>query len=106
MSLLHDISRAAASALLTRHGDALLPLEAQIAVGVGYAALTRDGVPVYEADCFALEEAWSVREAERLAAAEPERDWRIHLVALRDERHYRRQGAGRWLLYARGYGLS
>ena len=74
--------------------------------GVGYAALTRDGVPVYEADCSAIEEAWSVRDAERLAAAEPDRDWRIHLVALRDERHYRRGGDGRWRLYKRGYGLS
>jgi hypothetical protein len=106
MSFVHDTLRATASALLTSHNDELLPLDAQIAVGVGYAALTRDGVPVYEADCLAIEEAWSVGEAERLAAAEPDRDWRIHLVALRDERHYRRQGAGRWRLYERGYGLS
>jgi hypothetical protein len=106
MSLPHDTLRATASALLTRCNDEQLPLDAQIAVGPGYAALTRDGVPVYEADCFALEQAWSVRDAERLATADPGRDWRIHLVALRDERHYCRQGEGRWLLYARGYGLS
>jgi hypothetical protein len=49
---------------------------------------------------------WTVRDAERVAAREPARDWRIHLVALRDERHYRRSGDGRWVLYERGYGLS
>jgi hypothetical protein len=102
MSLQNDSPRAPAS---TRNDD-LLALDAQVAVGVGYAALTRDGVPVYEADCFALEQAWSVGDAERLAAAEPDHDWRIHLVALRDERHYRREAEGRWLLYERGYGLS
>ena len=106
MSLLHDTLRATASALLTHHNDEMLALDSQVAVGVGYAALTCDGVPVYEADCFAIEEAWSVRDAERLAATEPDRDWRIHLVALRDERHYRRGGDGRWRLYKRGYGLS
>jgi hypothetical protein len=106
MSILQETLRATASALLGRSADEVLALDAQVAVGAGYAALTRDGVPVYEAECFAIENAWTVRDAERLAAAEPERDWRIHLVALRDERHYRRRGDGRWLLYERGYGLS
>jgi len=106
MSLLHDTLRATASTLLGQRSDELLPLDAQLAVGAGYAALTRDGVPVYETACFALEDVWSVRDAERLAAREPGRDWRIHLVALRDERHYRRSGDGHWVLYGRGYGLS
>jgi hypothetical protein len=106
MSLLHDTLRATASTLLGRSAEDLLPLDAQLAVGVGYAALTCDGVPVYEAECFALEDVWTVRDAERLAAREPARDWCIHLVALRDERHYRRTADGRWVLYRRGYGLS
>jgi hypothetical protein len=106
MSLLHDTLRATASTLLGQRSENLLSLDAQLAVGVGYAALTRDGVPVYEAECFALEDVWTVRDAERLAAGEPGRDWRIHLVALRDERHYRRTADGRWVLYERGYGLS
>jgi hypothetical protein len=106
MSLLHDTLRATASTLLGQRTDDQLPPDAQLAVGAGYAALTRDGVPVYEAECFALEDVWTVRDAERLAAREPARDWRIHLVALRDERHYRRSGDGCWVLYERGYGLS
>lgn len=106
MSLLHDTLRATASTLLGQRAEDLLPLDAQVAVGAGYAALTRDGVPVYEAECFALEDVWTVRDAERLAAREPGHDWRIHLVALRDERHYRRTADGRWVLYERGCGLS
>jgi len=106
MSLLHDTLRASTSTLAGSRAEDLLPPEAALAVGAGYAALTRDGVPVYEAECFALEDVWTVRDAERLAAREPARDWRIHLVALRDERHYRRSADGRWVLYERGYGLS
>jgi hypothetical protein len=106
MSLLHDTLRATASTLLGQRSENLLSLDAQLAVGVGYAALTRDGVPVYEAECFALEDVWTVRDAERLAARDPARDWRIHPVALRDERHYRRTTDGRWVLYERGYGPS
>jgi hypothetical protein len=104
MSVRHDTLRA--GTFSGQLSENLLSLDAQLAVGVGYAALTRDGVPVYEAECFALEDVWTVRDAERLAAREPARDWRIHLVALRDERHYRRTADGRWVLYERGYGLS
>lgn len=86
--------------------EEILALDALVAVGIGYAALTRDGMPVYEAECGEVEHAISVREAERLAATEPDHDWRIHLVALRDERHYRRDPDGQWHLYERGYGLS
>jgi hypothetical protein len=106
MSLLHDTLRATASTLLGRSTEEVLPPDAPLAVGAGYAALTRDGVPVYETECFALEGVWTVRDAERLAGREPARDWRIHHGALRDERHYRRSGDGRWVLYERGYGLS
>ena len=45
-------------------------------------------------------------DAEQMALADPEKDWCIHLVALLDDRHYRRVGKGRWVLFRRGYGLS
>ena len=86
--------------------ESTLAPDALVAVGFGYAALTRDGVPVFEADCGDLERAISVRDAEAIAAAAPEHDWCIHLVAQRDERHYRRVADGRWTIYRRGYGLS
>jgi len=82
----------------------LLP-EALIGVGIGYAALTRDGETVYEEDS-KQQESMTVAQAERLAVREPQRDWRIHLVAQLEDRHYRREATGVWVLYERGYGLS
>jgi hypothetical protein len=87
-------------------GDDLLPLDAAIGVGIGYAAVTRDGAPVYERDGGEFESLITVAEAEALASLAPDRDWRIHLVSLLEDRHYRREAAGRWRLYKRGYGLS
>jgi hypothetical protein len=83
-----------------------LPHDTVIGVGFGHASLTRDGKPVFEESGQDADELPTAADAERVARAEPDRDWRIHLVSLREERHYRRQGDGRWVLYARGYGLS
>jgi hypothetical protein len=86
--------------------DEYLAPEAFIGVGIGYAALTRDGETVYEEDGKQQRDLMTVAQAERLAQREPERDWRIHLVAQLENRHYRREGAGLWVLYERGYGMS
>jgi len=85
--------------------DRQLPPEATIGVGTGYAALTRDGEAVYE-EGTDESEPMTVAQAERLAQREPSHEWRIHLVALLEDRHYRREAAGRWVIYERGYGLS
>lgn len=86
--------------------DELLPLDSAIGVGIGYAAVTRDGAPVYERDGGEFESLITVADAEALARRAPERDWRIHLVSLLEDRHYRREAPGRWKLYKRRYGLS
>jgi hypothetical protein len=86
--------------------DQYLMPDALIGVGIGYAALTRDGETVYEEDGRQERDSMTVAQAERLAQREPERDWRIHLVAQLENRHYRRKGAGLWVLYERGYGMS
>ena len=91
---------------MTNIDETTLAPDTLVAVGVGYAAVTRDGQPMYEAECGELEHAMSVRDAETMAAAEPEHDWCIHLVGPLDERHYRRGTDGRWRIYRRGYGLS
>jgi len=85
--------------------DQYLMPDALIGVGIGYAALTRDGETVYEEDS-KQRDSMTAAQAERLAAREPERDWRIHLVAQLEDRHFRREGTGVWVLYERGYGLS
>jgi len=106
-----EIARAFASIIAkTRRHWATLPdsnlaPETVIGVGMGYAALTRDGETVYEEDRTGRR-LMTVAQAERLAQREPEREWRIHLVAQLDDRHYRRVGAGRWVIYERGYGMS
>ena len=86
--------------------DEYLLLESVIGVGLGYAALTRDGMPVYEQDEREFDDLMTVGQAEALARMDPARDWRIHLVGLLDDRHYKRVGIERWRLYRRGYGLS
>lgn len=106
-----DIARACVSIIATtrRHWakpDRVLAPEATIGVGIGYAALTRDGETVYEEDHTGESAPMTVAQAENLARREPDRDWRIHLVAQLEDRHYRRESAGRWVIYERGYGLS
>jgi hypothetical protein len=89
-----------------RVDESTLEPDALIAAGAGYAALTRDGVPVFEAEFGALEQQMSVREASRIAERDATHDWCIHLIGQADDRHYRRTPDGRWRLYRRGYGLS
>ncbi|HSD44929.1 MAG TPA: hypothetical protein VLD36_24045 [Burkholderiales bacterium] len=86
--------------------ESMLDPDALIAVGAGYAALTRDGLPVFEAEFGELEHQMTVREASRMAAEDAAHEWCIHLVGQADDRHYRRAPDGRWELYSRGYGLS
>lgn len=89
-----------------RVDESTLEPDALIAAGAGYAALTRDGVPVFEAEFGALEHQMTVREANRIAERDAQREWCIHLIGQADDRHYRRTQDGRWTLYRRGYGLS
>jgi hypothetical protein len=86
--------------------DEWLPLDCAIGVGIGYAAVTRDGSPVYARDGGEFDSLITVADAEAIASVDPDRDWRIHFVSLLEDRHYRREAPGRWKLYQRGYGLS
>ena len=86
--------------------DRHLPLDSVIGVGYGYAALTRDGEPVFEENGQEFHQLMTVAEAEKIATQDPRHDWKIHLVALREDRHYQRTGRGCWELVRRGYGLS
>lgn len=80
--------------------------DALLLPGLGCASVSKNGELVIELQGLAGEHTMIVGEAEQLALAEPEQEWRIHIVSLLDDRHYRREGAGLWRLYARGYGLS
>ncbi len=70
-----------------------------IAVGFGSAIVTKDGECVYSER--EGEEIWTVADAERLAAAEPDHDWRIEKMGpLHGEtfqRHATGEHAGKWV---------
>lgn len=85
----------------------ILPMDERIGVGFGYAALEKDGAPVWvENSHMEFDELMTIAEAEELALKEPDADWRIHLVAPLSDRHYQRQGAGQWVLYEMGKGFA
>ena len=86
--------------------EELLPLEAKITVGIGFAALTRSGWVIYEEDDTAGIRPMTVADAEKLAQRAPEHEWCIHLVGPGQERHYKRVGDAHWKLYRWGAGLG
>jgi len=90
---------------------AVLPMDSIIAVGFGCAQVTKSGAVVYdENEVERLPEErrvyWQAKDAELLARNEPDKDWRIHLVAPLSERHYQRQGENHWVLYEKGEGFA
>lgn len=99
------------------------PLDAAIAVGFGYAACTKDGREVlsepdtpilYDDDGEMLPEDQQPPEpyyptgldAERLALADPNHDWRITLEGPLSGREYQRQGEGNWVLISQSEGFA
>jgi hypothetical protein len=86
--------------------EELLPLEAKITVGIGFAALTRGGWVIFEEDDDAGTRPMTVAEAEQLAQRAPEHEWCIHLVGPGQARHYKRVGEAQWKLYRWGGGIG
>lgn len=99
------------------------PADGLIAVGFGYAGVTRDGREVLrEPDCPILydddgemlpedqqppePEYPTGEDAEKLAAADPDHDWRIHIHAAMSDRTYQRQGPNNWVLVEQGEGFA
>jgi len=86
-----------------------LPLKSLIAVGFGYASVTKNGEEVYnemDVEAKGWDDFWTAQDAENEALKDPDNDWRIHLVAPLSERHYQRQGDGLWVLYKKGIGFA
>jgi len=89
-----------------RGNKAQLALDALLLPGLGCVSVSKNGIAVIELQGLGGEYATTVADAERLALEEAEQEWRIHMVNLLDDRHFRREGSGVWRLFARGYGLS
>mgnify|MGYP001317286657 CR=1 FL=1 len=87
----------------------LFPADGLIAVGFGYAALHRDGQPVYTepySDVVAETEYMTGAQAEALAAADPDHDWQIVLEGPLSGRTYQRHGQNEWALIEQNAGFA
>lgn len=89
----------------------VLPMDSIIGVGFGSATLVKGDRLIYDENGYGQEhedaEGWmTFAKAEELAAADPDHDWRISLVAPLSERHYQRQGDKHWVLYEKGEGFA
>lgn len=85
----------------------MFPADAVIAVGFGYAALERDGKPVWyeNADC-SEEDLLSGAQAEAMAAADPDHDWQIKIEGPLSGRTYQRHGPSAWVLIQQDMGFA
>ena len=81
----------------------ILGMDRMIAVGFGYAGCTKDGVEVLGED---LDNLHEVAEAEALAVADPDHDWRIVLDGPMHGETYQRQSAGKWVLVDKNEGFA
>lgn len=78
-----------------------------IAVGFGQAFVAKgDETLYYERSLMAEDDYWTVADAERLAVADPDHDWRIVLDGPIDGETYQRQGEGRWVLVESNDGFA
>ena len=89
------------------------PAEGVIAVGFGYAGLHRDGVPVwtegpdYDEHGEPIEgEYMTGAQAEAMAVADPDHDWRIVMDGPLSGRTYQRHAAGEWALIEQNQGFT
>lgn len=80
-----------------------------ISVGFGYAALERDGVPVWVEPMGPDDneaENMTGQQAENMAASDPDHDWRIRIHGPMRGRVYQRHTAGEWVLVEKDGGFA
>jgi hypothetical protein len=83
-------------------------LEKIIAVGFGTANVTRDNEMVLDGERMSHDgETWATfADAEALALADPDHDWRVTLDGPLHGETYQRQGDGVWLLVETNEGFA
>lgn len=84
-----------------------------VAVGFGEAHVSRDGVVLfsepsraYDTNAGIAAQNVTLEIFERLAAAQPNADWRLVLHAPLRSREYQRHGPGKWVLIESGMGFA
>lgn len=83
----------------------LFPEDALIAVGFGYAALEKDGQPVYQEPTEG-DEYMTGKQAEEMASSDPDHDWRIVLHGPLSGRTYQRHAPNEWALIEQNEGFA
>lgn len=85
----------------------LADMDMVIAIGFGYAGITRDRKDVWHEP---IDAAWedlpTLAHFEEMAAADPDHDWRAILDGPMRGRTYQRQGPGQWVLVASNQGFA
>lgn len=89
----------------------VFPMDGMIAVGFGSAGISRDGLTVVDgeeraATATSWEDFARGADAEALAAADPDHDWRIFLHGPLSDRVYQRHAPEQWVLIERGQGFA
>lgn len=79
-----------------------LPMSTVLAVGFGMVTVTKGDEVVWVGDD---EHRW-LRRYERMAAADPDHDWRVEFIGPLSESTYQRQGEREWVLVERGMGFA
>lgn len=77
-----------------------------IAVGFGSAGYSKDGLDIWTEGGADDEEPPTVADVERVAALDPDHDWRIYFNAPLYESEYQRQAEGVWVLVKKGEGFA
>lgn len=82
----------------------MFPEDGLIAVGFGFAGLTRDGDVVWQEG--ESDDLMTGAQAEKVAALDPDHDWRIVLNGPLSGRTYQRHGDGEWALIEQNSGFA
>ncbi len=84
-----------------------LQMERIILTGFGDAGYSKNGEVLWsESQSMHDDDAPSVADVEKLAAADPDHDWRIFYYGPMYEAEYQRQGEGVWVLISKGDGFA
>lgn len=84
----------------------VFPTDARIAIGFGSATLEKDGAVMFSEDGREWDDCMSGEQAEEMAAADPDHDWRISLYGPLSGRVYQRHDAGEWVLVEQSRGFA
>ena len=84
----------------------IAPLDMWVCVGFGSAQVTKGDEVIYQEDPNSEEEPPTLQKFEDIAKADPDHDWRCHIIGPLREREYQRQGEGHWVLVGSGMGFA